>query len=103
MAKKSIFRYYFEKIPAPIRNKYLLTGLIFCVWLFFFDKNNVLDQWKLQRSETEMEEKSARFETENLERELSELNTNEKLEKIAREEYLMKKEDEEVFILVEEK
>ena len=37
---------FIEKIPAVFRNKYLLTIIIFLIWLLLFDSNNLIARYK---------------------------------------------------------
>ncbi len=102
MAKKSIFREYFEKIPKPFRNKYILTGIAFCGWMLFFDRHDLFTQLHLQNTLEDMKEKNAHYvekveEVNSASENLSE--NNDAKERFAREEYFMKKDDEEVFVI----
>ena len=95
-----------HKILPYIRNKYTFTLLAFVVWVSFFDKNDVLSQMDLRKEVKKLEEEKKYFVTEigNNKNDMKELMTNPKnLEKFAREKYLMKKDDEDVFVLVDEK
>jgi len=87
-----------------IRNKFVLAGAIFFVWILFFDRNNLIDRHKYNKELRHMELEKEYY----LERiaedskKLNELMTNdENLEKFAREQYLMKKPDEDIFLIVE--
>lgn len=88
-----------------LKNKYILAAILFCMWVLFFDQNNLVERFQNQREKKQLEndkEYYIRKTTEDRER-LEELKTNnENLEKFAREQYLMKKENEEVFVIVEE-
>jgi cell division protein DivIC len=88
-----------------IRNKYILTLLILFVWLLFFDRNNLIDRVKYLRAVNEME-KQRLYYIEKIKEDstrLDQLRTdNDNLEKFAREQYYMHKEDEEVFVIVDE-
>lgn len=86
-----------------IKNKYFLTVIALIIWLIFFDKNDFFTQretlQKLKKLKHDRNYYTA--EIENNKRELNELKTNkESLEKFAREKYLMKKENEDVFVFV---
>lgn len=86
-----------------IKNKYFLTAIAILVWVLFFDKNDLFTQrdmvQKLRKLQKEKEYYAS--EIENNKRELNELQTNKKsLEKFAREKYLMKKDNEDVFVFV---
>ena len=73
------------------------------IWLLFFDKNDLQSQLQLNRklSELETEKKYYLDEISRTRSDMQELKTNPKnLEKFAREKYLMKKENEDVFVIV---
>ncbi len=80
----------------------MLTIVIFFVFLFFFDQNNLLTQYAYQTQLNTLKSEKAYFnqEIEKTRNELEELTTNPvSLEKFAREQYYMKKDSEEVFVL----
>lgn len=88
-----------------LRNKYLLAVLVFLVWLLIFDQNSLIDRIKylnaLHNMENEKQYYLERIEEDS--RRLNELKTDrDNLEKFAREQYFMKKENEDVFVIVEE-
>jgi cell division protein FtsB len=92
-----------EKIPAVFRNKYLLTIIIFLIWLLLFDSNNLIARYKemreLRKLKTDREYYIKRIEADS--QKLHELKTdNHNLEKFAREQYLMKKPDEDLYIIL---
>ena len=86
-----------------LRNKYLMAILIFLVWLLIFDRNSLIDRIKYVRTRHDMEEEK-QFYIERIDkdtRRLTELKTDrDNLEKFAREQYFMKKENEDVFVIV---
>lgn len=94
------------KIATPLlHNKYVLTTLVFITWLGFFDQNNLVDRISLAdhnhelKRQKEFLEKEIKKNRQNME----ELRSNsDKLEKFAREEYMMKKPGEDLFIIVED-
>ena len=91
------------KFLKLIKNKYLLTTIGIMVWLLFFDKNDVFSQMELtgKLNELKTERKYYIAEIENSKREIEELKTNKKsLEKFAREKYHMKKDNEDVYVIV---
>ena len=101
MAKSNI-QYYFEKLPRPLRNKFLVTIGIFMIWMAFFDRHSLLTQFSLQNTLHELQNKRVYFNAEIKQdtKKQSELTTDDKsLEKFAREEHLMKKDDEDIFII----
>ncbi len=86
-----------------LKNKYFLVIIGLIVWLLYFDKNDVFTQFELvekcNKLNTEKEYYIA--EIENNKKEIVELQTNkESLETFAREKYLMKRDNEDVFVLV---
>jgi cell division protein DivIC len=92
-----------EKIPAAFRNKYLLTMLIFVIWLMLFDSNNLVDRYRemreLHKLRVDREYYIKRIENDR--QKLHELKTdNHNLEKFAREQYHMKKSDEDLYIIL---
>ena len=84
---------------APIKNGYVIVLLAFLVWMVFFDANNVSKQLskvdKLDRLNQESME--LQFEIDQAETELTQLKINK--EKYAREQYYMKMDDEDVFVI----
>lgn len=86
-----------------IKNKYLLTTIGIIVWLLFFDKNDVFSQAELNGKLNKLKADRDYYltEIENNKREIEELKTNKKsLEKFAREKYHMKKDNEDVYVIV---
>lgn len=95
----------YHKIPPIFRNFYFLTGSFFLVWMLLFDTNDLITQMKLGTKLSELENTKEFYENKIVEvkndREAL-LNDEGLLEKMAREKYLMKKESEDLFIIVEE-
>lgn len=86
------------------RHKYLITIVGFLVVIVFLDDNSLIQRAKHRREiealKTEIEKYRSQFEKDT--EMLKELTENpEALEKIAREKYLMKKPNEDVFIIEE--
>lgn len=85
--------------------RYLVVISTFVVWMSFFDKNNWWDVWRLQRTYNEaIEERDYYREQADIARsEYNALFTHpDSLEKFAREKYLMKKDNEDVFVIIKE-
>jgi len=86
-------------------NKYLLAFAIFVVWIVFFDANNLM-QHKQNLKELALLQEQVDFYKNKIKadkRKLYELQTNDaNLEKFAREQFLMKKADEDIYVIVEE-
>lgn len=95
-----------SKVPNWLKNKYAITMAIFIVWLSFFDQNNFLVQYDFKKELSTLEQDKAFYlqEIKTTKLELEELTTNPvTLEKFAREKYLMKKDNEEIFVFESEK
>jgi len=92
-----------DKTPPAFRNKYILTIIIFAIWLILFDSDNLISRYKelreLHKLKKDREYFSNRIETDRIK--LHELKTdNDNLEKFAREQYRMKKPDEDLYIIM---
>jgi cell division protein FtsB len=86
-----------------ITNKYLIASAVFIVFMIFADKNNIIEQYKLQQQYTKVKREHRYYEEQILDarKQQDELFGNDKnLEKFAREKYLMKKDNEDVFVIV---
>lgn len=93
------------RILDLIRNKYLIAGVAFITWMLFFDRNDLMSQYeyRAQLNKLEAEKEFYTIESAKAVKDLNELTTNQsKLEKFAREKYLMKKDNEDVFVIIEE-
>ena len=94
---------FLTHIPSWLKNKYLLSGVAFLVWIIFLDnKNDLFSQYeRLNRSHdlTKNEDHLSKQITET-QKELDLLKNNaQSIEKYAREKYMMKKDNEDLFIL----
>lgn len=86
-------------------NRYVVVLFLFAGWMLLFDDNNIFRQIKLKNELKSLREQLQATKQELLQDSLflEELKTNPALkEKIAREKYLMKKDDEIVFSVVRE-
>ncbi len=95
----------FRPVLKFLKNKYVLTILVFATWLLWFDKNDVFSQDDRHDQVKKLEQEVAYYtsEIERSKREEIELQSNPKLlEKFAREHYLMKKDNEDIFVIVED-
>ena len=95
----------FEKIPNWLKNRYTFIILAFVLYLSFIDQNNFMTQYsyhselKTLISEKEYYQQAIKKTSQ----ELDDLTKNPAtLEKFARENYFMKKENEEVFVFTTE-
>ncbi len=90
------------KLPKYLTNFYVLFGVVFVVWMLFFDANDVINQyWLLKKKDALLDEK--RFyenKIEEVKKDRKELfGKPDQLEKFAREKYLMRKPTEDVYIV----
>ena len=93
---------YLKKLFPYLKNKYVLTVLAFLIWMMFFDRNDVFMQFS-QRSKLRVMQQDKLYFKEEIEKNqkiMDDLMNNpETLEKFAREKYLMKKDDEDVYVI----
>ncbi|MCD8029994.1 MAG: septum formation initiator family protein [Bacteroides sp.] len=83
------------------RRKYLITLLVFVVIIGFLDENSWSRRWQYEREIKQLRKEIEKYRSEYEEstRILQELTTNpEAIERIAREKYLMKKPNEDIFV-----
>ncbi len=92
---------WFAILPL-LKNKYTLSLIIFFGWVIFFDQNNLMQRTKIV-NELHQLEKDKLYYINKIKadsQKLNELKTSEdNLEKFAREQYLMKKDNEDIFII----
>jgi len=95
-----------KKIPAWIKNKYTIALSAFVVWLVFFDHNDLFTQVERSRELRHLENGKKYYteQIENIRAELAGLESDSaSLEKVAREKYMMKRDNEDLFIIKEKK
>jgi cell division protein FtsB len=86
----------------PFLNKYLITVVVFLVFIVFVDENNVIRrvQYETKIRELKQDIRHYRKLSEESESKLKKLHSsNAELERVAREDYLMKKPNEDVYIV----
>lgn len=94
---------WFSILPL-LKNKFTLSFILFFVWIIFFDQNNIIDRIsnlrQLHQLENDYNYYSDKIKETN--DRLKELRSNPKnLEKFAREQYKMKKPNEDIFLIVD--
>lgn len=93
--------FFKHKIFKPFKNIFILILAVFIVWMLFFDANSWLIHHELNTDidalESEKEYYKKEIEKDN--KAIKTLSTEEGLEKFAREEYYMKRENEEIYII----
>lgn len=96
----------FDRVPDWAKNKFLLAGLAFIVVMLFLDRNDLFTQLDRAQELNNLEKSKQyyRDETAKQKKELEALkNDPAALERFAREKYLMKKDDEDLFLIPEKK
>lgn len=96
---------YWDKVPVWLKNKYAVCIIVFVVWVAFFDKNDFYAQYRF-RQQLKSLENDKTFYAEELEKTKKDLNelmsSPANLEKFAREKYMMKRDDEDIFVFTKE-
>ena len=94
-----------HKLLDLFRNKYFLATAAFFFWIMFFDKNDMMSQYEYRTEANKLQSEKEYYEnqTDQVKTDLNELSTNlNSAEKFAREKYFMKKDNEDVFVIVRE-
>ena len=94
-----------RKLPKFVKNFYFLVSAFFLVWMLFIDSNDFYSQFKKGKKLRELERQKEYYiqKIQEVEKDRHELLSNDKLlEKFAREKYLMKKEKEDLYVIVGE-
>jgi cell division protein DivIC len=97
--------HWLNKMPPFTKNFYFIAGSVFLIWMLFFDSNDFFNQYRLSRKLTNLEKQKTYYleKIDQVKKDREELFSNQELlEKFAREKYLMKKENEDLYIIVEE-
>ena len=87
-----------------VKNKYIISSVVFLVWMTFLNDIDLVFVIQKRQELTELREQVERLEDEIIiaEEALDDLNNNtESLEKFAREEYLMRRSNEDLYIIKE--
>ena len=82
-------------------NTYVLVLTLFVIWMAFFDTNSLLIHHELQQEIDKLEQKKEFLQKEikHDQEMLKKLSSKDELEKFARENYYMKKDNEEIFLI----
>jgi hypothetical protein len=93
-----------KKLPKALRNKYLILFLFFILWIMFLDDYNLINQSKIKNTVDDLKNQREFYireiKSDSIELYLLQNDTAEQ-EKFAREKFLMKKENEDIFIIRE--
>lgn len=90
-----------NKVFRFLSNKYVIVLVLFIVWMGFFDENSFLNQRELDEEIDKLENANEYYKKQidadqNV---IDNLNDPDSLERYAREEYKMKKDNEDIFII----
>jgi cell division protein FtsB len=87
-----------------LRNKYLLSLVLFVIWISFFDRNDLFTQWSRKQELNKLEVSTAFYEKEiaSTKKDLMDLNNDPAvMEKFAREKFFLKRPTEEIFLVID--
>ncbi|WP_317191639.1 FtsB family cell division protein [Fulvivirga sediminis] len=93
------------KLPKFAKSFYFLFTFFFVIWMLFIDANDLITQFQLKSQKDNLEDEKSYYleKIEEVKKDRHELLSNDELlEKFAREKYFMKKESEDLFVIVEE-
>lgn len=95
----------YRNLPAWVKNKYVIATIAFGVWIIFFDRNDLITQAGYVSDLHKLKDKKEYLQQQitQTDKNLQELSNPQKLEKFAREKYLMKKSNEDVYVIEGEK
>ena len=90
-----------NKIIKFIGNRYVLILLVFLVWMLFIDENSYINHRELDTEINKLEKAKEYFKKEmnHDKKSIKNLEDPDSLEKFAREEYKMKRKDEDIYII----
>ena len=92
------------KLLKTFKNKYLIATVAFLVWMVFFDHNNLLLhlQYRNELNDLSKSKKYYQEQIDKTKKEVELMQSNPKwMEKVAREQYLMKRDNEDVYLIKE--
>ena len=79
--------------------------IIFGIWMLFFDRNSMINQYRLVSTLGDLNTEKEYYQTEILSDSAALVklqNSNEELEHYAREKYLMKRDNEDIYLIIPE-
>lgn len=91
-----------NKLPAPLRNRYFITAVLFVAFMIFFDRHDVFTNFRLQRTVNKLEDDRLFYQEKIEEAKQERLDMDVNKERFARESYFMQRNNEDVFIITEE-
>lgn len=103
LCKANILSMY-RKLFLLLKNKFVIAFILFLVWMIFFDRNNILYQMELSRN-LHQYQKEKQFYLQQIaadsEATYDLMSDSVHLGKFARERYYMKKDSEDVFLMIQ--
>lgn len=93
-----------NKFLPQLKNKYVIAVIAFIIWMMFFDRNNFINQFRLVSTENGLLKQKEYYLSE-IRKDSTDLHTittdTAYLEKFAREKYLMKRDNEDIFLIID--
>ena len=90
------------KLPPYVRNRYFLALVGFTVVMVFVDRHDVMTQFTLNRTVHRLEDDLIHYDQLIGDAEAEKMDMEQNKERFARESYYMQKDDEDVFIIVDD-
>lgn len=90
-----------NKVFRIVSNKYFIIFIVFIIWMGFFDENSYMNHRELDKEIDKLENANEYYkkQIETDQKVIDNLNNPDSLEKYAREEYKMKRENEDIYIV----
>lgn len=93
-----------ERFLNLIKNKFLLAVIAFIIWMCFFDRYDFATQYNYYQEKSKLEKEKEFYVSEivRIEKSINDVQFNpSEIQRIAREKYKMKKDNEDVYVLRE--
>ena len=94
-----------DRLPGFLKSFYFVSTILFLIFMLFISDSNLIRQYRLTNKLRKLEHEKTYYseKIKEVEKDRYELMSDEALlEKFAREKYLMKKEKEDIYVVVEE-
>ncbi|WP_298894681.1 septum formation initiator family protein [uncultured Psychroserpens sp.] len=84
-----------------LKNIYAIVFVVFAIWMLFIDSNSLIIHRELNKDMNDLNDEKEYYKSgiEKDNKAIKELSTEEGVEKLAREKYYMKKENEDIYII----
>lgn len=93
-----------KRFVSVAKNKFLIASIAFFAWMLFFDRYDLPTQFNYQKEKNKLEQEKFFYSTEieKLEVLIKDVQYNQaEIQRIAREKYKMKKDNEDVYVIME--